>query len=82
MIFWGHIMESTLDHLDLIADIEAPVQIEPLTPKLARGLAYAKSQRRREQEIARLDRLSDRDLKGLGLTRDQIVLHVYRYLMD
>lgn len=39
--------------------------------------AYLESRARRD-EIARLDAMSDGELARLGLTRDQIVAHVFR----
>ena len=71
-------METVWDHLDVLADPTDAEREEPTSPKLARGLAYARGQREREREIDRLNGLSARQLRKLGLTRDKILLHVYR----
>lgn len=46
--------------------------------RLGRGFeAWVRAYSRRDQ-IERLQALSDTELAALGLTRDQIVMHVYR----
>ena len=58
---------------------ELSQQLDQYFASLGQGFnAYVEGRARRGQ-IAYLDRLSDGDLAHLGITRDQIVRHVFRH---
>lgn len=56
----------------------APRLGNPTWPRLRLWMARFIRAAARTEQIERLEAMSDADLADLGLTRDQIVLHVFR----